>query len=83
MDLYQTKDFIATMYPNSKIDFVMDKDCVKEFNLITEKGSLSDESLVVYNKVKVLVDGIEKHLMPIDTHRELTKTKTILEMING
>lgn len=81
MDLYQTKEFAQKMYPQTKLDFIFDTECIKEININFSYGAMESEGYVIYNHVKVFVEGQEKGLFPIDRHRELKSTEELVKLL--
>ena len=93
MDFFEAQDFAKKMYEGKNVSFRFDTDCMREMSFVLTNGQCNENCHVAYNKVKIIVDSEEKHVMPIKPHRmcfkaddmraEITKLQVRKEDVDG
>lgn len=82
MDFFEAQDFFKNMYQGKNVQFIFDMDCLREMSYIVTDGKCNEYCHCRYDKVKVLVDGEQNHIVPIGNHRATLKANDMKPELN-
>jgi hypothetical protein len=69
MNFYEAQDFFKKMYPDKKIDFSFDDNCLRQIEIVHTNGKPHTTHHLEYQNVKVDVEGQPSVYVPIAPHR--------------
>lgn len=75
----EAEEFMKGIYPDDQVEFVCDKDCMSYFKLDFNNNIPSIYCLVFYDKMKVLINGQYKHLIPLDIFSVQMPTQGVMK----
>lgn len=83
MNLYEAQEFFKKMYPGKAISYEFDMKCLYQMEVIHSDGKPHKINHVEYQKVKVLVEGMEPMYVPIAPHRGCIEFDEVKKYIAG
>ncbi len=69
MNFFEAQDFFKKLYPEKKIDFSFDDNCLHQVEIIYTNGKPHTTHHLEYHKVKMCIEGQDSVYLPISPHR--------------
>ena len=82
MDLFQAIEFFQQLHPGKEIQINFPVDCFRQIELIHTNGKPNVMHHIECHHVEVIVDGTQKHKVPIKPHRMTVPISEIRKMID-
>ena len=70
MNIFQIKEFAEKMHPGKSIQIDLDNACICAFEQIAENGIPNLFGHIVFNRAKIIVEGMSSYYLPIEHHRQ-------------
>lgn len=83
MNLYEAQEFFKKLYPEKKVEFLMDDKCIRQIEIVHTDGLPNINHHVQYEKVKVMIEGLPEQYVSIAPHRMNMSWNSLKQYVNN